>query len=245
MKPKMTKSWAVTLLFTLLTAILPIINEPLAEYGIHITEEELFHYLGALGLTAGIGAGNAALKRKQKDGNGGGGNPGIVSGGMMTGGGGTYIVPDNERLSNPNAQRPTTTIQKPEALDNVPGVGSVPNKKHVTSGVAFGPAKSWYQTNFVKTNAGNTLPFGQSYLWVKIPSAHTYIGAILYNGQGAKIQIDQSSDHDEDNDHTTLRLEMFSKNGAPLPRGDYRIDVTKDGGGQNAREVDNDRFVIV
>ena len=239
-KPKMTKSWAVTLLFTLLTAILPIINEPLAEYGIHITEEELFHYLGALGLTAGIGAGNAALKRKQNDGgNGGGtGNPGIVSGGMT--GGSTYT--GTTQLSNPNVQQITP---EPRTYDVVPGVAEIPNEKHVTSGVAFGPKKSWYQTNFVKTNAGNTLPFGQSYLWVKIPSAHTYIGAILYDGRGNKIQIDQSSDHDEDNDHTTLRLEMFAKNGAPLPRGDYRMDVTKDGGGQNAREVDNDRFVIV
>ena len=207
---KVTKSWGVTILFTMLVAILPVINEPLeAQFGITITEDELAHFLTAFGITAAAGVGNAARKQLRKP---------VVN------------------IETNTAQNPTQTFT---ATVNPP-------RKHDPFGIQFGPPGAWYQTNFQKnTERGNVLQYGQSYLWIKVDSARSYITAILKDNTGRVIQIDQSSETDEDNNRTTTRLEMFTRNGTPLPRGKYSLQIQSDSGSGDSQGIKEDVFYIV
>ena len=119
-------------------------------------------------------------------------------------------------------------------------------KQHVTTGIKFGPVGAWYQTNFIKTNAGNTLEFGQSYLWILIPSTKYYISVTLRDSTQKVIQVDQSFEKDEDNNVKTARLEMFERNGKPLERGEYTLRIQSDvDTGEPGRGIQNDKFQIV
>ncbi len=208
---KMTKSWTVALLFAILSAVLPIINEPLQEnFGIVITEGELEHFLTAFGITATAGVANAARKQFRK-------------------------TPD----ANPGQKFDN-------AVSSNTGPPPAPEPTHDTDGVNFNSTGSWYQTNFVKSALkGNVLPFGTSYLWIKVPKARTYVTAQLKDNQGRIIQIDQSSKADEDNNHTTTRLEMLSRNGNPMPVGIYTLRVQADAGSGDAQGIKTDKFEIV
>ena len=122
---------------------------------------------------------------------------------------------------------------------------SVPVPKHETGGVKW-TGSGWYQTNFVSDpEKGNVLPQGQAYLWVKVPKARSYVTVQLKTENGHVIQIDQSSDTDEDKDITTTRLEMFGRNGQPLPLGVYVLQVQADAGTGDSQGIREDRFEIV
>ena len=219
---KVNKSWAVTLLFTILVAVLPIIDGPLQEnFGITISEEDLRHFLIAFGLTAGAGVANAARKQIKK--------------------------PQVQQVQQVPIQ--VTTAAETVNLTEVrqqPRPQSTPAKPHDIDGVQFNPPGAWVQTNFVKDpEKGNSLPFGKIYLWIKIPKARSYITVQLKDSEGKLIQIDQSSESDEDNDHTTVRLEMFSRNGEPLPKGKYTLKLLSDSGTSYSQGVNRDEFWIV
>ena len=67
LKPKLNKSWSVTLLFTALAAVMAIIDAPLNEHlGLEITTDDLHVFLGMFGISASAGIGNAARKQFRK-----------------------------------------------------------------------------------------------------------------------------------------------------------------------------------
>jgi len=108
----------------------------------------------------------------------------------------------------------------------------------------LGPVGAKYQTNFVKGDLGNTLPFGTN-LWIKRPGVRSFVSAILRDAKNNMIQVDQSHINDEDGDITTTRLEMFGKDGSPLPRGKYSIATLGDSGPGDAEGNKPDVFFIV
>ena len=63
---KITKSWAITLI-TLIAALgAPVVDAPLERYGIHISEQEISHFLHAFIATGAFGGGIGLLKRSGK-----------------------------------------------------------------------------------------------------------------------------------------------------------------------------------
>lgn len=108
----------------------------------------------------------------------------------------------------------------------------------------LGPESEWFQTNFVKTEKGNTLPFGQN-LWIRIKDVRSYVTAKLSDSKGNVIQIDQSHQFDEDNNIETTRLEMFGRDAKPLPRGKYTLQTQGDRGTGDAQGIKADEFEIV
>lgn len=110
----------------------------------------------------------------------------------------------------------------------------------------LGPKESWYQTNFTKnTVKGNTIPYGQIYLWIKMAGVKSYISAILKTAEGVPIQVDQSSEMDEDNDIETTRIELFARDGTPLPRGKYILETRGDRGTSDSVGIKSDEFEIL
>jgi len=60
---RLTKSWAVTLLFAVLAAGLPVFDQPLQDrFGIVITDKDLTHLMTMFGISGGLGVGNAVRK---------------------------------------------------------------------------------------------------------------------------------------------------------------------------------------
>jgi len=106
------------------------------------------------------------------------------------------------------------------------------------------PEGSWYQTNFSKSKKGNTLQFGQIYLWIKLNGARSYVTAVLYDEKMRVLQIDQSTIHDEDNDIETTRLELLTAEGKAFPKGVYYIRPNGDVGTGDSQGV-LDKFEIV
>lgn len=104
----------------------------------------------------------------------------------------------------------------------------------------------WYQSNFVKGERGNALPFGEPYLWLKVTGVRSYITAKLENETGKVIQIEQTG-HPSNPWKNAVRLEMYSRiNGdiVPLPRGVYAVTVTGDRGSSDSNQI-TDKFEIV
>lgn len=108
----------------------------------------------------------------------------------------------------------------------------------------LGPVGEKFQTNFVQSEVGNTLPFGQN-LWVRIEGVRSYVSAVLKDGAGNVIQIDQSHELDEDKNIETTRLEMFGRDGQPLPRGKYSVEFIGDSGSGDSIGQGNDVFSII
>ena len=106
------------------------------------------------------------------------------------------------------------------------------------------PANSWYQTNFTKSDKGNTLNFGDLYLWIKLIGARTYVAATLYDEKMRALQIDQSTIHDEDNDIETTRFELITADGKPFPRGVYYVRPNGDVGPGDSQGI-LDKFEII
>lgn len=108
----------------------------------------------------------------------------------------------------------------------------------------LGPVGSKFQTNFIKSDVGNTLPYGHN-LWVRIEGVRSYITAILKDSAGNIIQIDQSHELDEDKNIETTRLEMLGRDGLGLPRGVYSVEYKGDSGSSDSIGVSNDSFTII
>lgn len=107
------------------------------------------------------------------------------------------------------------------------------------------PVGATYQTNFRQDpKIGNVIDYGQAYLWVRIQGVASYVTATLKAQNGNVIQIDQSSEDDEDKDITTTRLELFDSTGAPLSRGIYTVIVKGDSGTSDSIGFKN-KFEIV
>ena len=107
------------------------------------------------------------------------------------------------------------------------------------------PANSWYQTNFTKSDKGNSLPYGQVYTWIKIKDVRSYVTAILTDANGIALQVDQSHEFDEDNNIETTRLELLKPDGTPFPKGTYHLQVQGDRGTGDSQGIKNDTFEIV
>ena len=214
----LSKSWKITIIVFAIAVALPLVNEHLPEEN-QITQDTVNHFLALFLGTGAIGAANSA-KSLLKSG----------------------------KISEDGIADKIANKQKVDLMDVTKKIiSAIPaTAKHVTSGVSFTQANSWIQTNFRKdAQKGNVIDFGQSYLWIKVPGARSYVTAILKNYSMQAIQIDQSSQHDEDNDITTTRLELFQKNGDPLPRGVYYLTATADAGSGDSQGIKDDKFEIV
>lgn len=183
--------------------------------------------------------------------------------------GGTVIAQKAKKPSIPSNATPeqinkilgTTSLQIPQTLSTTtiqttsnstvaipqpeekPLVFSEPVKPLIVV-PKLGPEDSEYQTNFIKTDKGNSLPFG-NHLWIKVFGVRSYITATLKDASKNIIQIDQSSLVDEDGDITTTRLEMFGRDKKPLPRGKYFVTVRGDFGTSDAQGIKEDEFFII
>jgi hypothetical protein len=215
----MSKSWIITLIAFACVIILPMANEGLYQYGIIITPDELDHYVTVLLVTAGFGT--AATVRKQ-----------LKEGKAAFGGLNNILSKSGKKITKPTDPGETITIVNKKS----PGKMQTPE---------LGPIGEWYQTNFKKGETGNILPYGQSYLWVKLKGVRSYVTVKLMTIDRVPIQIDQSSEFDEDNDIETTRLEMFLKSGEPLPRGEYIIQTQGDRGSSDSQGIRNDKFSII
>ena len=107
------------------------------------------------------------------------------------------------------------------------------------------PKDSWYQTNLTRSEKGNTLQYGQVYLYIRIKDVRSYVTAILKNANGIALQIDQSHSFDEDNNIETTRLELLKADGTPFPKGIYHLQVRGDRGTGDSMGIINDTFEIV
>lgn len=103
----------------------------------------------------------------------------------------------------------------------------------------IGPVGEKYQTNFVKTDKGNSLPYGND-LWIKRTGVRSYLTAELYDEKMNLMQIDQSHEHDEDDNIETTRLETST-----LPRGKYFVTSQGDAGTSDSTGTKKDEFYIV
>lgn len=108
------------------------------------------------------------------------------------------------------------------------------------------PVGAWYQTNLVKnTKKGKKVhPFGHVYLWIKMTGVKSYLNVILRAPDGSPIQIRQSHELDEDHNVETTRLKMYSRNGTPMPKGTYTLQVQGDRGTSDGTGVQEDQFII-
>lgn len=88
--------------------------------------------------------------------------------------------------------------------------------------VAWKKINGWLETN------GTTLGYESPHLWVRVKDSKSYVTAVLRDANKRVIQVDQSSAHDEDQDDSTTRLELFNSNGTPLARGRYYLSVKSD-----------------
>lgn len=148
-----------------------------------------------------------------------------------------------KKLSNRKPLTPgdATNIFEPHA--KVKKVTAITKK--LVAPPTLGPAGSKFQTNFQRGEGGNKIPYGQIYLWIKIEGVRSYVTAILKTAAGVPIQIDQSSELDEDNNIETTRIELFDKSGEPMPRGKYILQMQGDGTGGDAQGIKKDEFEIV
>lgn len=149
-----------------------------------------------------------------------------------------------KQLSNKKPLPPEDTIAIFEPHSIVKKVTSTTKK--LIAPPELGPKESWYQTNFRKNEAkGNTIPYGQIYLWIKMVGVRSYISVILKTAEGVPIQVDQSSEMDEDNNIETTRIELFSRDGTPLPRGKYILESRGDRGSSDSVGIKTDKFEIL
>ena len=113
------------------------------------------------------------------------------------------------------------------------------------SPLELGPANSWYQTNFTKSEQGNTLPYGQVYLWIKIKDVRSYVTAILKDSKGIALQVNQSHEFDKDKNIETTELLLLKSDGTPFPKGTYHLQVQGDRGTGDSQGIKNDTFEII
>lgn len=207
-KPKITKSWTVTLITTMVPIIAVLANAPLASVGVEISEEMIQTVLMPMfGISAAAGIGNATRKQFRKPQPGGG------------------IAFKDDKMyyetTTPNANRDQEAQPYKPARQIPPNIAV---KKHDTTDVNFVSAgNSWLETS---VGADRRLLHGQVYLWASVKDAISPIRTRLSDKDGKVYHNGVSSPFDEDNDETTSRIKLFGNNGAPFPRGKYTLHVS-------------------
>ena len=247
-KAKLTKSWSVTLMFAILTAVLPIINEPLQDnFGITITETELTHFLTALGITGALGTGAAVrkqLKPKQS-------NNDLSTQSQYDKVVARQQVDQIEKLAADKVQNDAIIKAQNQRIDDLanqvrtnapdptPARDPTPNPEvHYTSNnnildnsvpTYSGTDDDWQRTNFVRSSVpgqGNIHVYGTKYLWVKVPSAKSYVsGIVKHKDNGTAIGVGQSQIGGKE-----FRITMLDNTGKPLPKGKYVLTISADAG---------------
>ena len=244
---KMTKSWKLTLISFIVVMAMPVVNGPLAEYGIAITEQELQHFLFVfLGVSA-TGGGLSVYKkhedRKKFD-------------TMVKVDPQAYITPKVEDEPVPIVKTPTIktpTVETPiietpiieTPIIETPIIETpiieTPIIETPTSTPELGPVGSAYQTNFVKDpQIGNVLQYGEPYLFARMAGARSYVTGLLRDSTGKVIQIEQSIPGED-----IIRMELKNKQGQPLLRGIYSLQVQADTGSGDSQGIKRDEFQIV
>ena len=258
----MTKSWKLTLISFIVVMAMPVVNGPLAEYGIAITEQELQHFLFVfLGVSA-TGGGLSVYKkhedRKKFD-------------TMVKVDPQAYITPKVEDepvpiVKTPTIKTPTVEIPIIETpiietpiietpiietpiietpIIETPIIETpiieTPIIETPTSTPELGPVGSAYQTNFVKDpQIGNVLQYGEPYLFARMAGARSYVTGLLRDSTGKVIQIEQSVPGED-----IIRMELKNKQGQPLLRGIYSLQVQADTGSGDSQGIKRDEFQIV
>ena len=133
-------------------------------------------------------------------------------------------------------------IQKAKSKNKKPVITNTISKHTIPQ---LSPNGSWYQNNFTKTQKGNSLQYGQIYLWVRIKDVRSYVSIMLKNADGMALQVEQSHKYDEDNNIETVRLELLKPDGMPFPKGVYHVMIRGDRGTGDSQGIANDTFEIV
>ena len=94
---------------------------------------------------------------------------------------------------------------------------------------AWTQAGGWFKTNLENDDDDDEdvkrfLPKDVNCLWVYMRDAKA-LTVQLYNESRTLLQIDQSSDTDEDNDSQTTRIELFDRTGRRFPPGVYKFRI--------------------
>lgn len=98
----------------------------------------------------------------------------------------------------------------------------------------------YYQTNFRKSDKGNSLSYGTPYLYVKMKGVRSYMTGQIFKGDKL-IQIDQ------EDESGFLRFELFRKTSdgvLPFEAGKYTLVVAGDRGTSDSNKI-TDEFEIV
>jgi len=107
--------------------------------------------------------------------------------------------------------------------------------------IQYSDNSAWFQTTLKKTKTLNGLPrhpYGEKYLYVNVINAKSYTTVVLLRNN-SPIQIDQSVGG------TSCRLEMFERDGTPLKRGIYKLQVRADRGTSEYVEIPPQPFEII
>lgn len=120
-------------------------------------------------------------------------------------------------------KQPKPEEKAPEPLDKQP------KRKIEFSEPEWNNEESWFATNLERDSdksaeVSRILPRDVNCLWVRMRNAKA-ISIQLFNENRNLIQIDMSSDTDEDNDAETTRIEMFDKTSRRFAPGIYRIRI--------------------
>ena len=240
---KMTKSWKLTLISFIVVMAMPVVNGPLGEFGIVITEQELQHFLLIFFGVSAAGGGMSMYKKRV-----GNKNPDPV----------VHIDPQGHIIETPapsetvsvKTTRPvvtpdespstTVTIPIPELEPSTTVTIPIPEIVKATSIPELGPIDSIYQTNFRKDpQIGNVLAYGEPYLFARRVGARSYVTGILRDLSGKIIQIRQSVPGGE-----IIRFVLKDKQGS-FGRGKYSLQVQTDSGTSDSQGNKNDEFQIV
>ena len=242
---KMTKSWKLTLISFIVVMAMPVINGPLVDYGIVITEQELQHFLFVFFGVSAAGGGMSMYKKRVNS-----KKPNTVVHVDPQG----YVVetPTPKSDVNDNAWKKAFEESAVEGVKttrsvNIPDESpsttvTIPDPKQVkaTSIPELGPVGETYQTNFVKDPlVGNVLSYGAPYLFARMAGARSYVTGLLRDEGGRIIQVEQSKPGEE-----IIRFELKNRLGQRLPRGTYNLQVQADSGSGDSQGIKRDEFQI-
>ena len=166
MKNPVSKSWAVTLVAFIMAVAAPIMDGPLADYGIDITEKDLEHFLylmlgvGATGVAAGGTKKVMEIKKEDKK--------------QM------HVLENIETLVKREIENKKTGATDP---------GQQPKKPKENGMQDHG----WYKTNLgYKEHTGAVLEKSNPFLMIKVPDSTVISGTIKKDDN--IIQVAQGTD---------------------------------------------------
>ena len=175
--------------------ILPIMDGYLEPYGIHITEQDVMHFLMLFGVTGGIGAANAVHKRATK---------------AKTV---TYYA-DPDPVSDPKGKpRPVVTVPRDQVRPSATVEEDTDSTVKPSTGRSFDSYltvnKGRYRASFAEDpERGNVIAYGTKSIYVKVPGARSYVNAMVETNDGKILTFGQSATKDEDNNVETIRVQL-------------------------------------